>query len=123
MIILDSSIIVAFFRPLEELHETARKVIETSEHCIIPDHVLAESLTVIKIRKGFEVAKNCSLFLTYNERFTIRPTSLLEFQNTLQFFTGAKNNLSFIDTLLLTLSQQEVIPVATFDQDLRQALM
>lgn len=122
MIILDSSVIVAFFRPLETLHENAKNVINSADHCMIPDYVLAESLTIIKIKKGFEAMKNCGYFLVNNEHFTIRTTTSLEFQNTLQFFTEHENNLSFVDTLLVILNQQEQVPVETFDKDLQREL-
>jgi predicted nucleic acid-binding protein len=120
--LLDSSVIIASFREKEDLHLIAKDILGSLGDFVVPDYVLAETLTVIKLREGFEEAKNCHEFLTSSEHISIRSTSPEEFEKALIFFMAHHNNLSFIDTLLMILHEQENFSITTFDKDLEKAL-
>lgn len=122
MKILDSSVIIALFRKNELLHKKAVELFMQDENYLIPDDVLAEVLTVLKIRENFEKAQAGANFLLNVENIEIRETDSEIFQKALDFFLNNKNRLSFIDTLILVLSREEELEVATFDKDLAKLL-
>lgn len=122
MKILDSSVIIALFRKSELLHKKAVELFMQDENYLIPDDVLAEVLTVLKIRENFETAQKCANFLLNVEDIEIRETESEIFQKALDFFLNNKNRLSFIDTLILVLSREKELEVATFDKDLAKLL-
>ncbi len=118
MKILDSSVIVAFFRENELDHIRAVDLIQSSEDFVIPDHVLAEVATVLKIREGFEVANEALKYLLSTDGIKINEMQPELFWSAMDFFGKSKNNLSFTDTLLLLFSRENRIPLVTFDKEL-----
>lgn len=122
MMILDSSVIVAMFRKDDVHHKEALKIWKTWKNFLLFDHILSESLTVLKLRENLDIASNCAEFLMKNEKITIEQISLKDIEDTVMFFIIDKNKLSFIDTLLLIQSQKRKIPLATFDKDLIKVL-
>lgn len=118
MRILDSSVLVAFYRDNEFHHAKAVDLIQSSEDFVIPDYVLAEMATVLKIREGLEVAEKALSRLTSIDGIKIHETQPELFWSAVSFFSKNKNKLSFIDTLLLLLSRENRIPLVTFDKKL-----
>lgn len=120
MKILDSSVIIAFFRRNESLHESAVDIFMQKEKFLVLDYVLAEVLTVLKLREGFDVAKDCAEFLNNVSDVEIFHTNADVFNAASDFFVRNRNQLSFIDTLLLTFARSEKFELVTFDKELKK---
>lgn len=118
MKILDSSVIVAFFRDNEENHKKAVDLIQGSEDFVILDYVLAEVATVLKLRESLELAEIAIGYLKSTDGIKVHETEPELFWSTINFFSKNKNRLSFTDTLLLLLSREHRIPLVTFDKEL-----
>ncbi|MBI3535650.1 MAG: PIN domain-containing protein, partial [Deltaproteobacteria bacterium] len=85
MRILDSSVLVAFYRENEQNHMKAVDLIQSSEDFVVPDHVLAEVATVLKMREGFMVAKKALEFLTSTDGIKIYETQPELFWSSMSF--------------------------------------
>lgn len=118
MKILDSSVIIAFFRKNEKDHVKAVDIFLKNDDFLIPECVVSEVLTVLKMREGFEVARKSADFLMHTEGLEIRTLDFDIFFRALDFFTRGKNKLSFVDTLLLVFSKLNRVPLITFDKEL-----
>lgn len=118
MKLLDSSVIVAFFREDEFDHVRAARLFRSDEDYVLTDYVLAEVATVLKLREGFEMAKKALEFLVSIDGIKIYETQPELFWSAMNFFQKNKNRLSFTDTLLLILSRENRIPLVTFDREL-----
>lgn len=118
MKLLDSSVIVAFFREDELDHDIAAQMFRGNENFVVTDYVLAEVATVLKLREGFEAAKIALEYLVSIDGIQIYETKAELFWSAMSFFQKNKNKLSFTDTLLLLLSRENRIPLVTFDKEL-----
>lgn len=120
--IADSSALIAYFRKQDVFHAIAVEMMESLDSLTVPDHILAETLTVLKIKEGAAIAIVCADFLTNSSTISLRPTHPSEFEATLGYFSKNRNNLSFIDTLLVILSKKENQPIMTFDKELQNIM-
>ena len=118
--ILDSSVIISLFRQDEPLHEIAKDTFQSGNKFWVLDHVIAEVLTVLKIKEPPHVYQQCEQFLTQNEDIIIIYTDPPLFQQVQYFFVSNHNKLSFVDALLLLKSKTENIPLLTFDKELQK---
>lgn len=118
MKILDSSVIVAFFRNNELDHHKAAQLFKGDEDYVVLDYVLAEVATVLKKREGLEIAKSALSLLISVDGIKIHETQPELFWSAVDFFSKNKNKLSFTDTLLLVLSRENRISLVTFDKQL-----
>jgi len=121
MKLLDASVIIAFFRDNEALHDKAVAIFQAPEDYVIMDHILGEVITVLKLREGFEMAKNALAILTNVEGIRIYETQPEIFWSAIDAYGKTKNKLSFIDTLILTLAKENRLELLTFDKDLAKA--
>lgn len=122
MILIDSSIIIAAFREQEEHHNDALAILASAEKVLLLDIVLLEIITVLKMRENHGRAVKCMDFLTKNKDITFERVNDKDFFSALHFFREHKNNLSFVDTALLTVVNTRNITLATFDKDLQKEL-
>lgn len=122
MVILDSSIIVAYFRNNEIDHARAKKIFREHQTLFIPNFVLSEVLTVLKMKEGFEAAAGAIEFLVNSDDIEIVYINEDMFDSSIGYFVANKNSLSFVDTLLLKLANSEKIPLLTFDRELERAI-
>lgn len=120
MLLIDSSIVIAAFREQEEHHKDALSILASAEKILLLDVVLLEIITVLKMREGHTRAIKCMDFLTKNKDIIFERVNDKDFFATLDFFKKYKNNLSFVDTTLLTVVNTRNIPLATFDKDLQK---
>lgn len=118
MKLLDSSVIVAFFRIGDSCHKKAVEIFFEKDDFLLTDHVISEVLTVLKLKEDFEVVQKCVDFLTSVQGIRIHETQPELFWSAMDFFQKTKNRLSFTDTLLLLLSRENRIPLVTFDKEL-----
>lgn len=122
MKILDSSVIISIFRQQEKNHKKAIQIFTSNEKFLIPEYVIAEVLTVLKMREGLETANKCYDFMSNTKDVEITPIENIIFNKALTYFSQNKNNLSFIDTILLILSKENQLELISFDKDLQKAI-
>ncbi len=115
---LDSSVVVALFRAEDTLHQKALSFFVSGDKFMIPDYVVAESLTVLKNREGSEIANKCADFLLNSKVVDIYSVQEVEFLFALDYFVKNQNKLSFVDTILLSLSEYSGHEIVTFDKEL-----
>lgn len=118
MLLIDSSIIISFFRKNEILHKDAVEIIKNSKKLLIIDYVLSEILTVLKMREWFDIANLCLDFLENNNDIEILNISQENFLDAKEIFKKYNNNLSFVDILLFVVKKDKNLKLATFDKDL-----
>lgn len=118
MLLIDSSIIISFFRKNEILHKEAINIIQNSNKILIIDYVLSEVLTVLKMREWFEIANLCLDFLENNNDIEILNIPKEYFDKSKEVFKKYNNKLSFVDILLTVVKNEKNINLATFDKDL-----
>lgn len=122
MQILDSSVIISIFRQQEKNHKKAIQIFTSNQKFLIPEYVIAEVLTVLKMREGLETANKCYDFMSNTKDVEITPIENIIFNKALTYFSQNKNNLSFIDTILLILSKENQLELISFDKDLQKAI-
>jgi predicted nucleic acid-binding protein len=122
MIVLDSSVLISFFSPEEELHLQARKILKANDLILIPDQVVSETVTVLKSRKNFSAATKCIDFITNTEGIEIFHIDPITFSKSLNHFKINKNKLSLVDTILLVLNKNKKYKISTFDLDLKKLI-
>ncbi|MDP2643018.1 MAG: PIN domain-containing protein [Candidatus Peregrinibacteria bacterium] len=122
MKILDSSVIISIFRQQEKNHKKALQIFISNEKFLIPECVIAEVLTVLKMREGLKTANKCYDFISNTKDVEITPIENIIFNKALAYFSQNKNNLSFVDTILLVLSKENQMELISFDKDLQKAV-
>ncbi len=122
MIILDSSVIIAYFRINELDHARAEKIFRENNILVIPNFVFSEVVTILKMKEGFEAAANAVEFLINGDGIEIIYIDESLFDSSIGYFVANKNALSFVDTLLLKLVNSEKVPLVTFDRELEKAM-
>ncbi len=120
MILLDSSIIIAAFREDEKHHYEALKILRSGSDFMLLDHILSETLTVLKIKEGHKVAKNCLHFLLNNQKIAFQQVSQITLTNTIKYFEENQTTLSFVDTILFIFCKEKHMLLSTFDKDLQK---
>lgn len=118
MVILDSSVVIAIFKDSDIHHEKAREIFYREDDLVIPTCALIEILSILKMKNGLGAVKNCTDFLYKAENIDIYEMSHELVDEAVQHYIKHKNNLSFTDTLLLTLARNTEIPLVTFDKEL-----
>lgn len=118
MILVDSNLIIAYFRPNEGTHKAACRFIDALESFAIHDYVLLEVSTVLQLREGHDTAKQAIDFLQNTNGLKFLRLSQEELEMTLDLFLKQKERISFIDASLLILSSERELTLASLDQDL-----
>lgn len=116
MNIIDSSVLISYFRHEEENHQKACQFIDSLSDMVLSDYVLLEIATVLMIRENKNVAKKAIDFMTHNKDITIIRLNQNEFADTVSFFLNNKSSLSFVDISLLILKKHRQGNVYTFDK-------
>ena len=126
MIVIDTSLLVAYWSRHDAHHEKARKAMPSIVDgsygpALIPEYVYVEFLTVLASRAGMDATRKAITTLTLGQQFTIvRSTRLLpnaqgvfRKQDTFQF--------SLVDVMVLLLAwSYQPAYVATFDDGIRK---
>ncbi|OGJ50074.1 hypothetical protein A2335_03560 [Candidatus Peregrinibacteria bacterium RIFOXYB2_FULL_32_7] len=122
MIILDANVWIAFFNKDDSQHKKAVTIFECIGEIVhMPEYVLIEILTILKLKVNKKVVSNFLEFLNdclgveifYTQRDVLKKV---------MYFFGRKyyQKLSFVDQYLLYLSKYAKI--ITFDKALNRAL-
>ncbi len=118
---IDSSVLIAFFKEDDSLHERAFQVIrDGAKPVLVHEYVALETATVLMVKAGKEVADEFMKVLLTNADFKPVFSNETHFFLTAHKFIANKTQLSFTDAALLELSA--AFPVITFDKALQKAM-
>lgn len=117
-VIFDTNVWVALFVPTDSQHKKAVRTFRTHYDVpkLVPEYVLLETLTIIKLQASRDDAQQCLDRFLYTEQLEILPASH-SFDATITLWqTLPDKHLSFVDMALLALSREYT--VVTFDKKL-----
>jgi predicted nucleic acid-binding protein len=122
MILLDSSVILAFFNEEDMFHDKSVELFKEYEKhgrsLAVSDYILNECLTVMLRRTNLKKSKDMlDSILNYDnlELFHLNDDG---FMATIEEFKNQNDGLSFIDCSILWIAKKNGFQVATFDKDL-----
>lgn len=123
--LIDSSVLIAFFNDQDNQHEKAKLLIEhlfyQGQFFYVSDHIFSETVTVLNIKSGYDVAKKIAQYVLANELFIFIETGQQIFEKSLQHFCTKHTKLSIVDITLLELAQYKDMQICTFDKQLQKA--
>lgn len=115
-ILVDSSVLISFFRVNEPDHEKAKEILSQRDNFFVLNHILGEVYTVLMLRESYSVAKGAFSWILKEEGFVVlRPTDE-EMTHLADFITDNKSKLSFVDILLLVISRVRNYELVTFEK-------
>ena len=120
--LVDSSVIIAFFRKKEEKHEEAKKLLSNLNSFSITDFVLAEVATVLRMKEPLNLVVRAVNLLKWNYGVEVIRLNDEEFDMATHFFLRSKKKISFVDATLAVLSKSKKLNLLTFDEDLLKCL-
>lgn len=123
MDIIDSSIIVAFYRQHERQHQEAVNFIGSFSAITITEYILLEVATVLLLREDKTIAKQAVNLLTTSADIILLRLTESEFKETIDLFQNQKGTLSFADMSLVVLKNMRKATIHTFDKALKRALI
>ena len=121
MIILDTNIILAFLFEEDSQHKKARDMLQKyqNQNFIIPKEIWQETINVVANRRGSDAAilvdETLQKFVSYQD-FNVSDSQIWKHI----FIKIPDHHLSFVDCLLIYLSQKEKLTVLSFDQELNK---
>lgn len=121
MILLDSSVLVAFYNELDNHHAKATELmrnIPKDEQILLNDYLANEIATVVLRKSGLEKAKTVLGALLNNQKTVIRHTQKGEFEEIAGIFMEQTIGLSFVDCSIVWLFRNIGCKVETFDKAL-----
>ena len=120
--ILDSSVIVAYFNEGDTQFLEARALMNETPEWLILEPILFETITVLQIRVGKTVAKKALHYLREDPKTKILNTDQHDIAEAFRYFELQTGSLTLYDWLLVAASKRTGIILKTFDQKLnRQA--
>lgn len=119
--LIDSCVLIAFFRKSEKNHAKARAFIKNLKKFYITDYVLLEVATVLQIKEGFSVAHQAITLITNNESVHVLRMTDRELVETTAFFLTQKQQISFTDASLAIIAKKNHFLLATLDKKLTKA--
>ena len=122
MIVLDSSVWVAFFDKDDSFHHRATQIVSSlQERIALPEYVLLEVTTVLSQKAGKSLANVFLRKITTNQDVQVLSSSQQFLDAVIHLYLSKTNGkLSFVDYALLYLSSKT--RVVTFDKDLKKEL-
>ncbi len=120
-VILDSNVWIGQLIATDTLHDRATKLADTlgDSTVVVPEYVLLEVITILKVHKRYTEAKAFGERVLGNS-VTYLPALGLARVIATTCFKKEYRNLSFVDTALLVLSKE--YEIITFDTALQKAI-
>lgn len=122
--IIDSSVIIAYFYEQDSQHDKARMILddlfEKEQKICFTDFVFSEIITVINLRAGYEKAKMVSDKLLNNKDVNLLCTDFDVFRKTMKRFESKITKLSFVDISLIEVAHEQDKKLITFDRELQK---
>ncbi len=121
MYLLDSNIIISFFRSSEETHGLVKEFMNTLDAFAVHDYVLLEIATVLQLKEGKKIANKAVGLLTMTKNVLLLRLTDEELEETVHFFAKQSKKLSFADASLIVLAHNRGFKLATMDKNLIKA--
>lgn len=118
MHILDSNIIIAYFRTGESHHEDVEAFMKNIPGFAITDYIVAEVVTILQQKEGLSLAKSAINLLLNNKIVEILRLKDDEFYETMDFFLEQKQKISFVDASLIVIAKNRGLELVTLDKAL-----
>lgn len=121
-VVFDSNIWIALFIASDTQHQKASRLVQQYKDVavMVPEYVLLETLTIIKLQTTHEAATACLDRFLHTEGITVLPAATVYTETIALFQTMNEPHLSFVDLSLLALSR--TYEVQTFDKKLAASL-
>ncbi len=118
--IIDSSVLVAFYNEKDVHHEKAVEIIKTldKETSFISDYIINETISVALRKIGLKKAKGIAEFLMNKRNLIVTYTMQEDFKEIIEIFKNQNDNLSFVDCHLMWMTKTLGLEVASFDKNL-----
>lgn len=118
--IIDSSVLVAFYNEKDVHHDKAVEIIAAldKETSFISDYIINETISVALRKIGLERAKGIAEFLMNKRNLIVGYTSQEDFKEVIEIFKNQSDGLSFVDCSIVHLSKTLGMEVASFDKNL-----
>ena len=123
MFILDSCVLIAFFRYEDEHFEESSRMIENASKIILNDYVLGEIYTVLMLREDLKTAQDALVWMLSHPKIEIQRLNEEELKEVVAFLQNSNSKLSFVDASLLVMHQNGKGKLFSFDKDLMKNLV
>ncbi len=126
MIVLDSSVLVAFFNQRDVHHQTAKEAMQALDSgrwgkAIVLEYVFVETLNVVKRKVSIPVALDAGRFLQQSRQLELSPTSDLFGKTWEEFRSDLVSPLSFVDLSIVRVARERAGgKVLTFNPAFRE---
>lgn len=118
MFLIDSNIIISYFRKAEAKHKEAVKFLDSLAEFAISEYVLSEVATIILFKAGKEVVKKVLDFFQNNREVSILRLDEEEIGETMALFIKQRKKVSYVDISLMVLAKNRGLQLATLDAEL-----
>ncbi|OGJ52026.1 hypothetical protein A2335_04465 [Candidatus Peregrinibacteria bacterium RIFOXYB2_FULL_32_7] len=119
--ILDSNILIAYFRKEELNFKKANIILSSLENFILTEHCLFEIGTILLLKEDKDIAQKALKFIVENEQISIFNLSDEEFNQTIDNFPYSNKKLSMVDLSLLIIAKNHNLELISFDEELMRA--
>ncbi len=119
--LIDSNIIIAFFRKEELDYKKANDLLFSFDSFAITEHVLFEIATILLLKEGKEISKLFIQFLKSCEKINILKLTEKEFCQIINCYPYKNSKLSMTDFSLLLLAKKRDFELISFDKELMKA--
>lgn len=119
--LVDTSVLVAYFRKEEKDHDNSQAFLESLGRFSITDYILLEFMTVLQIREDRSAMKTAMEFLKGNKDVDILRLTQVELSETIQFMQNCSKEISFADASSLVIAKSRDFKVATLDKEMVKA--
>ena len=116
--LLDSSVIVAYFNKEDALHKQAVQKMAPLKLWGILEPILFESITVLQSRGSKTLAKAALDALLKDDRTRIASPEAEDLRSAYIYFITQKGSLTLYDLLLFSASRNKNYPFLSFDKKL-----
>ena len=118
MRIADTSALYALFSATDAHHAAARAAMEDPEPVVVPHEILAETLSLIQHRHGFDAALAAGRFLRALRHVKVRATPPRTTEDAWSAYADAKGALSLPDATVVAWCRREGATPLAFDRRL-----
>ncbi len=118
MYLLDSNIIIAYFRTAELDHKAAHDFIQKLDTFSICDYTLLEVTTIMLLKETKSDVEKVLEFLQKNKDVAVLRLSQMEMGEVLELFLKQKRKASFTDVSLMVLAKNRNLQLVTLDVEL-----
>jgi len=114
--VADTSFLYALFSKSDEFHGRARKLATSVDTILVPSEIYAETLSLIKYRRGFGTARNAGTWLRSQRKIQILGPSRSLLDRAWGIFRSARGRLSYPDAVVLAWCRERRANPLAFDQ-------